>query len=246
MCIRDRRWLASTPRARLLTTFLLVASVPVTMLFGALPFLLASRTSAGLPDWIRPTDVLFLTHYKALESIAAALFLGAWVRWAGASRRKPAAVRTAFAGYVASMAALVLAETALASALAAVALAASFSPLMVWVRTERAGLVPEHNRQRIAGLLVAVDATAYVLGALAVRYGGFEPASLAAIATVTAGGTIEETLTGAIPLIAGSDIPLGSLDAPFVATNSGQGLFVTLSGAVQLAGGVNYIVTPAR
>lgn len=178
------RWLASTPRARLLTMFLLVASVPVTMLFGALPFLLASRTSAGLPEWIRPTDVLFLTHYKALESIAAALFLVAWVRWAGASRRKPAAVRAAFAGYVASMAALVLAETALASALAAVALAASFSPLMVWVRTERAGLVPEHNRQRIAGLLVAVDATAYVLGALAVRYGGFEPASLAAIATV--------------------------------------------------------------
>lgn len=176
-------WLASNRRARSLTLFLLVASVPVTMLFGALPFLLASRTAAGLPAWIRPTDVLFLTHYKALESIAAALILVAWVRWAGASRRKPVAVHAAFAGYVASMAALVLAESALASAMAAVALAASFSPLMVWVRTERAGLVPEHNRQRIAGLLVAIDATAYVLGALAVRYSGFEPAALVAIAT---------------------------------------------------------------
>lgn len=176
------RWLGSSRRARALTVFLLVASVPVTMLFGALPFLLASRTAAGLPAWIRPTDVLFLTHYKALESITAALLLLAWVRWAGASRRKPVAVRAAFAGYVASMTALVVAESALASALAAIALAASFSPLLVWVRTERAALVPGHNRQRIAGLLVAIDATAYVLGALAVRYAGFEPAALAAIA----------------------------------------------------------------
>ena len=67
-------------------------------------------------------------------------------------------------------------DSAIGPAFAAIALAASFSPLMVWVRTERAALVPEHNRQRITGLLVAVDSTAYVLGALAVRYVGFEPA----------------------------------------------------------------------
>src|SRR6185436_12020450 len=142
----------------------------------------------GLPDWIKPTDVLFLTHYKALESIGAALILLAWVRWAGAgdnkSGRKPAAIHTAFAAYVASMIALIAMPSALGTALAAIALAASFSPLMVWVRTERATLVPEHNRQRICGLLVAVDATAYVLGALAVRYGGFEPVALGAIASL--------------------------------------------------------------
>jgi len=182
------QWLGRTRRARSLTMFLLVASVPVTMLFGALPFLLASRTAAGLPDWIKPTDVLFLTHYKALESIGAALILLAWVRWAGAgdnkSGRKPAAIHTAFAAYVASMIALIAMPSALGTALAAIALAASFSPLMVWVRTERATLVPEHNRQRISGLLVAVDATAYVLGALAVRYGGFEPVALGAIASL--------------------------------------------------------------
>src|SRR6187455_21544 len=178
------QWLGRTRRARSLTLFLLVASVPVTMLFGALPFLLASRTGAGLPDWIKPTDVLFLTHYKALESIGAALILLAWVRWAGASRRKPAAIYTAFAAYVGSMIALIAAPSALGTALAAIALAASFSPLMVWVRTERAALVPEHNRQRVSGLLVAIDATAYVLGALAVRYGGFEPVALGAIASL--------------------------------------------------------------
>lgn len=178
------RWLRRSDRARALTLFLLVASVPVTMLFGALPFLLASRTAAGLPAGIQPTDVLFLTHYKALESIGAALILLAWVRWASATRRRPVAVRAAFVGYAASMVALIVVPTALGTALAAVALAASFSPLMVWVRTERAGLVPEHNRQRISGLLVAIDATAYVLGALAVRYAGFEPAALAAIAAL--------------------------------------------------------------
>jgi hypothetical protein len=178
------RWLGRHDRARALTLFLLVASVPVTMLFGALPFLLASRTAAGMPAGVQPTDVLFLTHYKALESIGAALILLAWVRWAGASGRKPVALRTAFAGYAASMAALIVVPTALGTALAAIALAASFSPLMVWVRTERAALVPEHNRQRISGLLVAIDATAYVLGALAVRYAGFEPAALAAIAAL--------------------------------------------------------------
>src|SRR6187455_3214556 len=185
------QWLGRTRRARSLTLFLLVASVPVTMLFGALPFLLASRTAAGLPAWITPTDVLFLTHYKALESIGAALILLAWVRWAGAgdnpSGRKPAAIYTAFAAYVASMAALIATPSALGTAIAAIALAASFSPLMVWVRTERAGLVPEHNRQRITGLLVAIDATAYVLGALAVRYAGFEPVALGAIATLATG-----------------------------------------------------------
>lgn len=178
------RWLGRHDRARSLTLFLLVASVPVTMLFGALPFLLASRTAAGLPAGVQPTDVLFLTHYKALESIGAALILLAWVRWAGAAKRKPVAVRTAFVAYALSMAALIAAPTALGTALAAIALAASFSPLMVWVRTERAALVPEHNRQRISGLLVAIDATAYVLGALAVRYAGFEPAALGAIATL--------------------------------------------------------------
>ena len=73
-------WLAGAGRARSLTAFLLVASVPVTMIFGALPFLLASRSAAGLPAWLAPTDVLFLTHYKALESIAAALLLAAWDR----------------------------------------------------------------------------------------------------------------------------------------------------------------------
>ena len=175
-------WLAGAGRARSLTAFLLVASVPVTMIFGALPFLLASRSAAGLPAWLAPTDVLFLTHYKALESIAAALLLAAWSRWAGAARRNPAAVRTAFAGYLASIAALALVDSALATALAAIALASSFSPLMVWVRTERAALVPEHRRQRITGLLVAVDATSYVLGAFAVRYAGFEPPAFFAIA----------------------------------------------------------------
>ena len=169
------QWLGRNRRARSLTLFLLVASVPVTMLFGALPFLLASRSPEGLPAWILPTDVLFLTHYKALESIGAALILLAWVRWAGATKRKPVAIHTAFCGYVASMIALIAAPSAIGTAIAAIALAASFSPLMVWVRTERAALVPEHNRQRITGLLVAVDATAYVLGALAVRYAGFEP-----------------------------------------------------------------------
>ena len=178
------KWLGRNRRARELTLFLLVASVPVTMLFGALPFLLASRTADGLPPWIAPTDVLFLTHYKALESIGAALVLLMWVRWSGASRRKPAAVHTAFAAYVASMVALIAAPSALGTALAAIALAASFSPLMVWVRTERAALVPEHNRQRVTGLLVAVDATAYVAGAVTVRYAGFEPTALGAIAVL--------------------------------------------------------------
>jgi hypothetical protein len=194
------QWLGRTRRARSLTLFLLVASVPVTMLFGALPFLLASRTAAGLPAWVTPTDVLFLTHYKALESIGAALILLAWVRWAGATRRKPAAICTAFAAYVASMAALIATPSALGTALAAIALAASFSPLMVWVRTERAGLVPEHNRQRITGLLVAIDATAYVLGALAVRYAGFEPMALGAIATLaTALFVLLQLERGALP-----------------------------------------------
>lgn len=178
------RWLASGRRARSLTLFLLVASVPVTMLFGALPFLLADRSAAGLPSWIAPTDVLFLTHYKALESIVAALLLLAWVRWSGRGRDRPVAVHAAFAGYALSMAALVLAQSALATALAAIALAASFSPLMVWVRTERAALVPERNRQRVTGLLVAIDAMSYVLGALAVRYAGFEPLALVAIASL--------------------------------------------------------------
>ncbi|MEO8487848.1 MAG: hypothetical protein ABI585_16095, partial [Betaproteobacteria bacterium] len=173
-------------RARSLTLFLLVASVPVTMLFGALPFLLASRTSAGLPSWILPTDVLFLTHYKALESIGAALILLAWVRWAGATRGKPVAVRTAFAAYIASMIALIAVPSAIGTALAAIALAASFSPLVVWVRTERAGLVPEHNRQRITGIIVAIDATAYVLGGLSVRYAGFEPAALGGMTVAAA------------------------------------------------------------
>ena len=180
------QWLGRNQRARSLTLFLLVASVPVTMLFGALPFLLASRSAEGLPAWILPTDVLFLTHYKALESIGAALILLAWVRWAGATRRKPVAIHTAFCAYVASMIALIAAPSAIGTAIAAIALAASFSPLMVWVRTERAAMVPEHNRQRITGLLVAVDATAYVLGALAVRYAGFEPYALAAMATLVA------------------------------------------------------------
>ncbi|MFO1283526.1 MAG: hypothetical protein U1F51_13905 [Burkholderiales bacterium] len=179
-------WLGGHRRALSLTLFLLAASVPVTMLFGALPFLLADRSTAGLPDWVRPTDVLFLTHYKALESIAAALVLIAWSRWAGAKKNRRSAVVAAFIGYVAAMTALAAGGTALASALAAIALAASFSPLVVWVRTERAALVPEHNRQRISGLLVAVDSTAYVLGAVTVRYAGFEPAALAAIATVAA------------------------------------------------------------
>lgn len=206
-------WLASSRRARSLTLFLLVASIPVTMLFGALPFLLASRTAAGLPSWIRPTDVLFLTHYKALESIAAALILLAWVRWAGRSRLRPAAVRAAFAGYLASMAALIVAPSALGSALAAIALAASYSPLMVWVRTERAALVPEHNRQRVAGLLVAIDACSYVLGALAVRYAGFEPAALASIAF--AAGVLFVLLqrpARAAPAVRAAPVALPSID----------------------------------
>jgi hypothetical protein len=207
------QWIGRTRRARSLTLFLLVASVPVTMLFGALPFLLASRTAAGLPAWIQPTDVLFLTHYKALESIGAALILLAWVRWAGASRRKPAAIYTAFAAYVASMVALIATPSALGTAIAAIALAASFSPLMVWVRTERAGLVPEHNRQRITGLLVAIDATAYVLGALAVRYAGFEPAALGAMATVaTALFVLLQLERGAAPAARAEARPLPSLD----------------------------------
>ncbi|CAG0956355.1 hypothetical protein BURK1_00473 [Burkholderiales bacterium] len=211
------RWLAANRRARSLTLFLLVASVPVTMLFGALPFLLANRTAAGLPAWVSATDVLFLTHYKAFESIAAALVLVAWVRWAGAARRRPLAVHAAFGGYVASMAALIVADSALASAFAAVALAASYSPLMVWVRTERAALVPEHNRQRISGLLVAIDAMAYVLGALAVRYAGFEPAALAAIAAVAAMlFVLLHAAPRAAPTARRADIALPALDEKLV------------------------------
>ncbi|MFI4924215.1 MAG: hypothetical protein ACHQJ7_03625 [Vicinamibacteria bacterium] len=207
------QWLGRTRRARSLTLFLLVASVPVTMLFGALPFLLASRTAGGLPDWIKPTDVLFLTHYKALESIGAALNLHAWVPWAGAKPRKPAAIHTAFAADVASMIALIAVPTALGTALAAIAMAASFSPLMVWVRTERAALVPEHNRQRITGLLVAVDATAYVLGALAVRYAGFEPVALGAIATLaTALFVLLQLEPSAAPLARADALALPSLE----------------------------------
>jgi hypothetical protein len=56
----------------------------------------AARPPACRTD--RPTDVLFLTRTtRRLESIGAALILLAWVRWAGASRRKPAAIHTAFA-----------------------------------------------------------------------------------------------------------------------------------------------------
>ncbi|MEP7183197.1 MAG: hypothetical protein ABI886_13515 [Betaproteobacteria bacterium] len=180
------RWLAGSRRTISLTLFLLAASVPITMLFGALPFLLGSRSPVDLPGWLKPTDVLFLTHYKALESIAAALVLWQWARWAGKAKDRPAAVHAAFAGYLGSLVALIAGDSAVATAFAAIALAASFSPLMVWVRTERAALVPEHNRQRVSGLLVAIDSTAYLAGALAVRYVGFDPAALTAIAAVAA------------------------------------------------------------
>jgi hypothetical protein len=84
---------------------------------------------------------------------------------------------------------------------------------MVWVRTERATLVPEHNRQRITGLLVAVDATAYVLGALAVRYAGFEPVALGAIASLATVLYVLLHLEPGVAPAARADVPaLPSLD----------------------------------
>ena len=62
-------------------------SVPVTMLFGALPFLLADKLPAGLPPWLKPTDVLFLTHYKAIEAATAAAIVLVWTRYATAPGR---------------------------------------------------------------------------------------------------------------------------------------------------------------
>ncbi len=175
-------WLARTRQAQLQTGFLLLVSVPVTMLFGALPFLLADKLPAGLPEWVKPTDVLFLTHYKALEAVAATLILVLWARWARVPGRSGTAATFALAGYLAALVALTSGESALAVAFAALVLAACFSPLLVWVRQKRAELVPAGHRQRVSGVLVAIDSLAYVLGALVVQTAGFSPQALGAFA----------------------------------------------------------------
>jgi hypothetical protein len=178
------RWLGRTRDAQLQTAFLLVVSVPVTMLFGALPFLLADKLPAGLPDWLKPTDVLFLTHYKALEAATAAAIVVVWTRYATAPGRTSTAATFALSGYLAALLALTHSRSALAVAFAALALAASFSPLLVWVRQQRAALVPSGNRQRVAGVLVALDSLAYVAGALVVQVTGFAATTLGALALV--------------------------------------------------------------
>ncbi len=179
-------WLARSRAAQLQTAFLLVVSVPVTMLFGALPFLLADKLPAGLPDWIKPTDVLFLTHYKALEAATAAAIVLIWTRYAAAPQRVSTAATFAFSGYLASLLALTHGESALAVACAALGLAASFSPLLVWVRQQRAALVPPGNRQRVSGVLVALDSLAYVAGAIVVQTTGFASGALGTIAVLAA------------------------------------------------------------
>jgi hypothetical protein len=176
------RWLAHCRAAQLQTLFLLVVSVPVTMLFGALPFLLAGKLPAGLPAWVQPTDVLFLTHYKALEAATAAAVVFLWSRLAGS--RAGTAATFALAAYLAALIALTHAATALGVALAALALAAAFSPLLVYVRQQRAGVVPRGDRQRVSGVLVALDSLAYVAGALVVQLTGFASATLGVIALV--------------------------------------------------------------
>jgi len=180
------KWLARSPAAQLQTVFLLVVSVPVTMLFGALPFLLADKIPAGLPDWLKPTDVLFLTHYKALEAATAAGIVLLWTRWATAPGRTSTAATFAMSGYLAALLALTHSASALAVAFAALALAASFSPLLVWVRQQRMALVPPANRQRVSGVLVALDSLAYVAGALVVQISGFASGTLGALAIVAA------------------------------------------------------------
>jgi hypothetical protein len=180
------RWLAHSPAAQLQTVFLLVISVPVTMLFGALPFLLADKLPAGLPEWLKPTDVLFLTHYKALEAATAAGIVLLWTRWATAPGRTSTAATFAMSGYLAALLALTHSASALAVAFAALALAASFSPLLVWVRQQRMALVPPANRQRVSGVLVALDSLAYVAGALVVQVSGFASGTLGALAIVAA------------------------------------------------------------
>jgi hypothetical protein len=178
------RWLAGSRAAQLQTAFLLVVSVPVTMLFGALPFLLASKLPAGLPEWLKPTDVLFLTHYKALEAGTAAAVVLLWTRYATAPARTGTAATFALSGYLAALLALTHSASALAVAFAALALAASFSPLLVWVRQQRAALVPPGNRQRVSGVLVALDSLAYVAGALVVQATGFASGTLGVLAIV--------------------------------------------------------------
>lgn len=178
------RWLARTRAAQLQTAFLLVVSVPVTMLFGALPFLLADKLPAGLPSWLKPTDVLFLTHYKAIEAATAAAIVLVWTRYATAPGRTSTAATFALSGYLAALLALTHSQSALAVAFAALALAASFSPLLVWVRQLRAALVPPGNRQRVAGVLVALDSLAYVAGAIVVQLTGFATSTLGALALV--------------------------------------------------------------
>jgi hypothetical protein len=180
------RWLAGSRMAQLQTAFLLVVSIPVTMLFGALPFLLANKLPSGLPEWLKPTDVLFLTHYKALEAGTAAAVVLLWTRWATAPGRTSTAATFALSGYLAALIALTHSQSALAVAFAALALAASFSPLLVWVRQQRAALVPSGNRQRVSGVLVALDSLAYVAGALVVQATGFESGTLGVLAIVAA------------------------------------------------------------
>ena len=178
------RWLARTRTAQLQTAFLLVVSVPVTMLFGALPFLLADKLPAGLPAWLKPTDVLFLTHYKAIEAATAAAIVLLWSRYATAPGRTSTAATFALSGYLAALLALTHSQSALAVAFAALALAASFSPLLVWVRQQRAALVPPGNRQRVAGVIVALDSLAYVAGAVVVQVTGFATSTLGALALI--------------------------------------------------------------
>jgi len=180
------RWLAGSRPAQMQTAFLLVISVPVTMLFGALPFLLADKLPAGLPAWLKPTDVLFLTHYKALEAATGAAIVLLWTRYATAPNRTSTAATFAMSGYLAALLMLTHGESALAVACAALGLAASFSPLLVWVRQSRAALVPAGNRQRVAGVLVALDSLAYVAGALIVQTTGFASGTLGALAVIAA------------------------------------------------------------
>ena len=137
------------------------------MLFGALPFLLADKLPAGLPDWLKPTDVLFLTHYKALEAATAAAIVLLWTRYATAPERTSTAATFALVRLPRGAAGAHARRIGAGGRAARrSALAASFSPLLVWVRQPRAALVPPGNRQRVAGVLVALDSLAYVAGAL--------------------------------------------------------------------------------
>jgi hypothetical protein len=166
--------------------FLLVISVPVTMLFGALPFLLADKLPAGLPAWLKPTDVLFLTHYKALEAgdrgrdRAAVDALrhraephehGRDVCLVRLPRRVAAADarRVCIGGRLRGARArrLVLAAAGVGAPIA---------------RSARAGRQPPARRRRSRRL----DSLAYVAGALIVQTTGFASGTLGVLAVIAA------------------------------------------------------------